>query len=279
MVRDLFQPDETRRVFSMLMLVNGVAPVAAPLIGGYILLWFGWRAIFWTLAGIGFACLTGIHFRLPETLHPSSARRMEAGKILSSYASLVRDRTFLSAALVCGCAASGMFCYIASAPFVFINLYGVSPQRFGWLFGFIAVGIISASQLNGRALHGVPADRVLRAAVTAQFVAGSALLAVTLARFGGFVGLYIPLYVYVACVGFVYPCGAALAMASHARMAGFASALLGTLQFGIAAASTILLGTIESSSAMPMAIVIGVCGVCGLLINWGLVRHSRPEAH
>jgi MFS transporter, DHA1 family, multidrug resistance protein len=278
MVRDLFQPAETRRVFSMLMLVNGVAPVAAPLLGGYILLWFGWRAIFWMLALVGFACLVGMHLRLPETLHPDSSQRLEVRRIFSSYALLARNRTFVSAALVCGFAASGMFGYIASAPFVFINLYGVSPQHFGWLFGFIAVGIISASQINGRILHGVPADRVLRGAVIVQFVAGGTLLAATWARAGGFAGLYVPLYAYVACVGFVYPCGAALAMAAHARMAGFASALLGTLQFGIAAISTILLGTIQNTSALPMAIVIAVCGTCALLVNLVLVRGQAKAA-
>ena len=276
MVRDLFEPTETRRVFSMLFLVLGVSPIAAPLAGGYILLWFGWRAIFWLQAIIGLACLVGIHFRLPETMHPGTVHRLEPRKILANYGTLARDRTFLGTALVCGFAASGMFGYIASAPFVFINLYGVSPQHFGWLFGFIAVGIIGASQINGRALHGIPAERVLRAAVAVQFVSGSALLAVTLAQAGGFAGLYVPLYAYVACVGFVYPCGAALAMATHARIAGFASALLGTLQFGIAAISTILLGAIESASARPMAIVIAVCGACGILIDLAFVgrRHN-----
>jgi DHA1 family bicyclomycin/chloramphenicol resistance-like MFS transporter len=278
MVRDLFEPAETRRVFSMLMLVLGVSPVAAPLLGGYILLWFGWRAIFGLEALIGVACLIGIHFRLPETWLADAAHRLDARKILASYALLARDRTFVSAALVCGLAASGMFAYIASAPFVFINLYGVSPQNFGWLFGFIAVGVVGASQINGRVVHGVPTDRVLRATVIVQFVAGVALLATTLARAGGFAGLYAPLYVYVACVGFIYPCGAALAMAGHARMAGFASALLGTLQWGIAAVSTILLGTIENASALPMAIVISVCATCALVVNLALVRGQRTAS-
>jgi len=278
MVRDLFEPAETRRVFSMLMLVLGVSPIAAPLLGGYILLWFGWRAIFGLEALIGVACLIGIHFRLPETWRADAAHRLDARKILASYALLARDRTFVSAAVVCGLAASGMFGYIASAPFVFINLYGVSPQNFGLLFGFIAVGVVGASQINGRVVHWVPADRVLRVTVIVQFVAGGALLAATLARAGGFAGLYAPLYVYVASVGFIYPCGAALAMAGHARMAGFASALLGTLQWGIAAVSTILLGTIENASALPMAIVISVCGTCALLVNLAMVRGQRTAS-
>jgi len=276
MVRDLFLPAETRRVFSMLMLVNGVAPVAAPLLGGYLLLWFGWRSIFWALALLGLACLAGIHLRLPETLHRDAAQPLHAGRIFASYAQLARDRTFMGASLVCGTASAGLFGYIASAPFVFIKLYGVSPQRFGWLFGFIAVGIIGASQINGRLLHGVPVVRVLRIANVIQFLAAGALLAVVLAAARGFGGsllaIYLPLYIYVACVGFVFPSGAALAMAGHGRIAGFASALLGTVQFSIAAVSTILLGTIESSSAMPMAIVIAACGAGSVLVNVALLR-------
>jgi DHA1 family bicyclomycin/chloramphenicol resistance-like MFS transporter len=282
MVRDLFPPAETRQVFSMLFLVNGVAPVAAPLLGGYLLLWFGWRAIFWTLSLLGLACLTGIHLRLPETLRPGSAQPLHPERILSSYAQLARDRTFMGTSLVCGFASAGLFGYIASAPFVFINLYGVSPQHFGWLFGFIAVGIISASQINGRLLHGVPADRVLRIANVVQFVTGAWLLAVALATARGYGGslveLYVPLYAYVACIGFVFPCGAALAMAGHGRIAGFASALLGTVQFSIAAVSTILLGTIESASALPMAIVIAVCGAGSILVNVVFLRGHHDAA-
>src|SRR5579862_2716117 len=193
MVRDLFEPAETRRVFSMLMLVLGVSPIAAPLLGGYILLWFGWRAIFGLQALIGAACLVGVHLRLPETMHPQSAQSLDPSRIFGNYALLARDRNFLSASLVVGFTAAGMFAYIASAPFVFINQYGVSPQNFGWLFGFIAIGIIGGSQINGRMLHGVPAERVMRASVIVQFLTAAILLAVTLARAGGFLGLYAPL--------------------------------------------------------------------------------------
>ena len=138
MVRDLFPPDQMRRVFSMLMLVVGVSPIAAPLIGGYILIWSGWKAIFLTQASLGALCLLGIHFRLPESLSPDDVRPLHASHILSSYQRLFRDRTFLGASLVSGFSSAGMFAYIASAPFVFISLYKVSPQRFGWLFGAIA---------------------------------------------------------------------------------------------------------------------------------------------
>src|SRR5579864_8153481 len=168
MVRDLFPPDQMRRVFSMLMLVMGVSPVAAPVIGGYVLIWFGWKAIFFTQASLGLACLIGVHLRLPESLSPDDVRPLHASHILSSYKRLFRDRTFLGASLVSGFSSAGMFAYIASAPFVFINIYRVPTQRFGWLFGAIAAGVITASQVNGRMLHGVPLWRVLRTANLGQ---------------------------------------------------------------------------------------------------------------
>jgi DHA1 family bicyclomycin/chloramphenicol resistance-like MFS transporter len=161
MARDLFPPSELRRVFSMLMLMMGVSPILAPLIGGYILLWFGWASIFWTQALLGAACLLVIHFRLPESLAAVDARPLRARHILSGYGILFRDGTFVGASLVCGFSSAGMFAYIASAPFVFINLYKVPTQRFGWLFGAIAAGVITASQVNGRMLHGVPLGRAI----------------------------------------------------------------------------------------------------------------------
>ena len=267
MARDLFPPSELRRIFSMLMLVMGVSPILAPLIGGYILLWFGWAAIFWTQALLGTACLAGIHFRLPESLAADDVRPLRARHILSGYGILFRDGTFVGASLVCGFSAAGMFAYIASAPFVFINLYKVPAERFGWLFGAIAAGIITASQVNGRMLRGVPLGRVLRIANLVQLGAGFALLGAASTGAGGLMGVFVPIFLYVASNGFVFPNGSAIAMMRHGRIAGTASALLGTNQFVLAAIATTVLGTIATSTALPMAIVIAGCGLAATLLN------------
>ena len=268
MARDLFPPSELRRVFSMLMLVMGVSPIAAPLIGGYILLWFGWAAIFWTQALLGTMCLLGIHFRLPESLAAVDARPLRARHILSGYGILFRDGTFVGASLVCGFSSAGMFAYIASAPFVFINLYKVPTQRFGWLFGAIAAGVITASQVNGRMLHGVPLGRVLRIANLVQLVAGFLLLGAALTGAGGLPGVFVPVFLYVASNGFVFPNGSAIAMMRHGKIAGMASALLGTNQFVLAAIATTFLGAIPVSTVLPMAVVIFGCGVAATLLNF-----------
>jgi DHA1 family bicyclomycin/chloramphenicol resistance-like MFS transporter len=277
MVRDLFAPAETRRVFSTLMLVNGVAPVAAPLIGGYLLLWFGWQSIFWTLGLTGTVTLAGVHFHLRETLDPSRARPLEPGRVFATYGALLADRTLLGASLAVGAAGAGMFAYIASSPFVFINLYGVAPERFGWIFGTIAIGIVVASQVNGRLMGGVPALRVLRWSSLAQCSAGVLLLAAVETGWGGAATVYLPLLVYVSLIGMVFPNGSALALARHAEVAGMASALLGTVQFSAAALSTTLLGLIGEGSARPMALVVLACGAAAVAVNFGLLRGREGE--
>lgn len=277
MVRDLFPPDQMRRVFSMLMLVMGVSPVAAPVIGGYILVWSGWKAIFIVQASLATLCVVGIHFRLPESLSPDEFRPLHASHILSSYRRLFGDRTFLGASLVSGFSAAGMFAYIASAPFVFINLYKVPPQRFGLLFSAIAAGIITASQVNGRMLHGVPLWRMLRTANLVQLAASLLLLAAALTGIGGLLGVFIPIFIYVSSCGFVFPNGSAIAMMRHGKIAGTASALLGTNQFTLAAIATIVLGTMEITTALPMAIVIAGCAAAATLLNF-LTLGSRLES-
>jgi len=268
MVRDLFPPVDLRRIFSMLVLVLGVSPLISPFIGGYLLVWFGWKSVFLTQALLGAATLLAVHFRLAESLAPENARPLHMEHVIASYAHLLRDRTFLGASFVCGFSSAGMFAYIASAPFVFINLYKLPPQQFGWLFGFIAAGLIAASQVNGRMSHKIALWKVLRIANLVQLISGFAVLAIAATGFGGLVGIFAPVFVYVSATGFVFPNGNAIAMMRHGNMAGTASALLGTNQFVIAAVTTIVLGMIDNSSAMPMAIVIAGCGAAATVLNY-----------
>lgn len=267
MVRDLFQPHELRRIFSMLILVLGVSPVIAPLIGSYLLLWFGWKAAFVAQALIGTACMVGMHYRLTESLAHDDRRPLRFDVIKSGYMQLLRDRTFLGASAVCGFSSAGTFAYITSAPFVFISLYKVPTQRFGWLFGAVAAGMVIASQINGRMSHRVPLWQVLRVANLVQLAAGTFLLVAVLTGVGGLIAVFTGVLVYVSAQGFVFPNGSAIAMMRHGNIAGTASALLGTNQFLIAAVAATFLGFLDNP-AVPMAIVIAGCAVFSTLLNF-----------
>jgi MFS transporter, DHA1 family, multidrug resistance protein len=280
MVTDLFPARELRRIFSMLVLVLGVSPVIAPLIGSYLLVWFGWNSAFVVQALLGTACLVGMHFRLPESLAHESRRPLRFGVITSNYARLFKDRTFLGASVVCGFSSSGTFAYITSAPFVFIVLYKVPTERFGWLFGSVAAGMVVASQINGRMSHRIPLWRVLRTANTVQLFAGVLLLASVLTGFGGMWSVFACVFIYVSAQGFVFPNGSAIAMMRHGDIAGTASALLGTNQFLIAALTTTFLGFIDNP-ALPMAIVIAGSAVASTTLNFltlGPRLETAPQA-
>jgi len=278
-VRDLFEPHEAVRIYAGLMLVMGVAPMLAPLFGGYLLVGFGWRAIFWVISSFGAICLALAIFRLPETHSGEAPHPFELGHILAGYGRLLVHRRYLGYALTGGFSSAGMFAYIASSPFVLIDLYHIPAQHYGWIFGSNAFGLILASQLNGRFLHHrFGGDTVLYGANFVQALAGMVLLTATLTGVGGLAGVLVPLFFYIACIGFVMPNATALAMAPHGRNAGAASSLLGSLQFSLGAVAAIIIGAIRNATALPMAATIAICGTLGLIFHRALVGTHCPAS-
>jgi DHA1 family bicyclomycin/chloramphenicol resistance-like MFS transporter len=253
-------------MYSFLMLVMGIAPITAPLLGGQLLALFGWRSIFWLLAGFGLSCLLMVTFGLPESLPADRRNRAGARSALGMYGQLLADRRYLGYALAGGFLSAGMFAYISGSPFVVIELYGVSPQQYGWIFGTNALGLIIASQLNRRLLARYSGDTILSATLAVAAVASLALVLVAAFGLGGLAGLLLPLFICIASVGLVGPNTAAAAMAPYGRMAGSASALLGTLQFVVGAISGIVVGALYNGTALPMAGTIAACCVAALVI-------------
>jgi DHA1 family bicyclomycin/chloramphenicol resistance-like MFS transporter len=266
-VRDRFDEREAARFFSLLMLVTGLAPILAPSVGGQIVVFFSWRVIFWTLAGFGLLGFAAVTILLPESLPPARRTQGGVGEALRVYARLLRDRAFMRYALSGALVISGMFTYIFGSPFVFMQIYGVRPERFGWIFGSIALGLISASQLNRFLLARVAGAGILSRALVVSATAGLALLIAAWTGAGGLPGLLVPLFVYIASLGFVLPNVIATALASQGRNAGTASALLGTLQFGAGASVGVLLGALGNGTAVPMAALIAACGLAALAVH------------
>jgi DHA1 family bicyclomycin/chloramphenicol resistance-like MFS transporter len=266
-VRDQFDERESARVFSLLMLVMGLPPVLAPLVGGQILVLFGWRAVFWTLAAYALACLAAVLLVLRESLPSERRSRGGVREALRVYARLLRDRGFMRYNVSNALGISGMFAYIFGSPFVFMQIFGVRPERYGWLFGLNALGLITASQLNHVLLRRVAGPGILSRALVVTAVAGVALLAAASTGAGGLPGLLLPLFVYVSSLGFVLPNVIAAALAPQGRSAGSASALLGAVQFGAGAAVGMLLGLLGNGTAVPMAGLIAACGLSAFAVH------------
>ena len=267
MVRDYFGARESARVFSFLMLVMGVAPIMAPLLGGTLVVHFGWRSIFGFLCAFASLCLVNVTFFLRES-HPPAKRRAETLRsAVKLYGRLLRDRTFLAYALSGSLLAAGMFAYIAGSPFVFIELFHVRPDRFGWFFGINAAGIILASQINGFLARRVDPHKTLRVAQTVAAVAGIILFVMGRTRTGGFAGILIPLFIFVSCYGFSIPNSTALAMAPHGKVAGSASAVVGFLQFLVSGIAGLSVSLLHDGTIFPMTFVMACVGSLALLIN------------
>lgn len=269
MVRDLCDATESARIYSLLMLVMGVSPILAPVIGGQLLLVTGWRGIFALLAAIGLTSLAAVTLVLPESMPQERRSGGNLSSFLALYLRLLRDRRFIPYALAIGCIAGVNFAYITGSPFVFIELNGVSPQHFGLFFGVNAFGLIGGSQLNRRLLKYYAPRRILNVAFPIHAAAALLLALCGATGFGGFSAIPPLLFVCLASAGFLLPNLTALAMSPFGEVAGSASALLGTLQFSIGAGAGTLVGLLHNGTAVPMTAVVAVCGLLGYLIVRG----------
>jgi DHA1 family bicyclomycin/chloramphenicol resistance-like MFS transporter len=272
-VRDLFGPEEAPRIFAYMMLVLAVAPLIAPFLGGYLLIWASWRAIFWIQAAIGAIAAIAIMLRLPET-HGGAHRTLHPFKILRDYFYIAQDRRFIAYALAGAIGNAAMFAYITGSPHVFIDLFHVQAQNFGWFFGSNAAGLIATAQVSARLLRRASAERVMLSAQIAQVLTGAALVLIAASGFGGIVGLALALFVFVALNGAIMPMATGVSMRHFGLNAGMASALLGTLQFGAATISSLAMGAFSPHTPVPMAAIMAGCAVAGLALHVLL----RPRA-
>jgi len=266
-VRDMSEPQEAARVFSQLMLIMGIAPILAPWVGGQILLFSGWRGIFILLTAFGGLTLAASYFILPETLPAARRVRGGFGIAFRNYGALLSDRRFMGFSLAAGFISGTLFSYIAGASFVFIELYGITPQRFGYLFGLNAVGLVAASQINRLLLRRFPAEAILSWAMKGNALAASALALFGYTGWGGLYPLAIFLFIALFHVGLTYPNIPAVALAPYGSLAGSASALLGAFQFLIGGAGGALVGVFFNGTAFPMTACMAACSIVGWILH------------
>ena len=273
-VRDLYDTSEAARMFSLLMLIMGAAPILAPMAGGQLMLIAGWRGIFAFLGIFGLASLGAAALYLPESLPEERRIRSSFAEMATGYGDLLRNRYYLRYAVALGCVAGGTFSYIAGAPLFFIELHGVSPQYFGLFFGANAFGLIGASQVNRRLLRRYSAQRILGAAFAVNGAAALLLTAAVISGIGGFPAQATLIFVCLCMAGLLYPNVTALAMAPFGDGAGSASALLGAIQYTLGASAGAIVGMLHNDTALPMTATMAVCGVVG----WSAARGRSRQA-
>ncbi|CAI0723797.1 Sulfonamide resistance protein [Serratia liquefaciens] len=272
--RDLYSGHELTRFFALLMLVNGLAPIVAPVLGGAMLQFMDWRGIFGVLAGIAVLLFTLASLKLSESL--PAERRSQGGilAMLQSLGGLLTQRQFMGLCLTQGFVMAGMFAYIGASPFVLQQIYGLSPQMFSLCFAINGVGLIISAQISSRLSIHWGERKVLKGGLTLAAIS-SLLLLLAASLHAPLVLLLVPLFFSVAVIGIVGPTASSLAMQSQGDKAGSASALIGVSMFALGACSVPLTG-LGGTSSVSMALTIVGCYAIAILLFKLLVR--KPQA-
>jgi DHA1 family bicyclomycin/chloramphenicol resistance-like MFS transporter len=281
--RDLYSGGALLLFLSRLMLISGLAPVLAPVIGGLLNQFLSWRGLFAVLAGFGVVLLLVGAFGLRETLPPERRRQGGLAATAAGFRELLGDRLFVGAALCSGLVGASMFAYIAGSTFVLQRLFGMSPQGFSLVFGVNSLGIMAMSQLAGvLARRGRSAAWVLSLGLGLN-LAGASALVITVVGGLGLPLLLSSLFVMVSANGLVFPTTTTLALTDYPHQAGTASSLLGLIQFFGGAVAAPLVGIAGETTAIPLGVValVASLGAMTVLLFWvrPAVRRARrpPE--
>jgi len=270
-VRDLFGGLPLVRMLSRLALVNGLAPILAPVIGSQLLLLFPWRGIFVFLAVYGALVVLAAVFFIIETLPPERRVDLGRGATRQRYKSLFSDRIFVGVAIIAGMTFSGLFAYLSSSSFLFQQVYGLDAQQFGLLFAVNSIGVVAGVQASAYLARFIPPQWILAVAITVLLLAASSIVLVD-ALGGGLVGILIPLWLFIAACGFTFPITQVLALAAHGSEAGTAASLLGALNFGLAGLISPIVGLFGINNAIPMGVIMGSTALISIVVLWTVVR-------
>ena len=266
LVRDLFPVSENAKVFSLLMLVIAVSPIVAPTVGGYMTSIFGWHSIFIVLSIIVLINILTVYAWLPAGRPPDTTKSLMPGPIIKSFWEVFKVPQFYTYTLTGSFAASGLYAYIAGSPYIFMELYGVSEKQYGWIFGFIALGLISASQLNTVLLRKYSSEQITKVTLICQVITGSLLFTGAYFHLLGLFSTIVLAFLFLSTQGFAFPNTSALSIAPFSKNAGTASALMGAIQLGIGAGTTAIVSILSNHSELPMTGVMFGCAFTSLII-------------
>lgn len=265
-VRDCYSHSEASGVLSQITQVMIVAPLLAPMIGGYLLVWFGWPSIFLLLATCGVFLLVICWKFLPETAAHNSGDVEHSTSLIQDFGQVLSHIPTLRYILTSCFAFAGMFAYISASPFVAIQIFHVARQNFGYVFAITAVALMVGATLNRKFVGRTAPCVLLSRGVTCIFIAGWLMVGLAGAHIGGLAGVVGPMMLYMVGQGLVQPNAMASAMAPHGRLAGLASALMGGLQTAAGSLAGFLVGAFYNGTSLPMAATVAVMGTLAFLL-------------
>lgn len=274
-VRDHMAGRRAAQTLSYITLTMGVAPLVAPLLGGFLLNRFGWPAIFACLGSFGLALGVATWLGFGESLKRPDREALRLGRLFGNYRAFFGNPLCVGYALVNGFVFAGLFAFLSGSPYVLIEVYGVPSGKFGFYFALSAVGLMLGALSNGRLVHHMSGERIMALGFAVLLATGGALVLLAWTRWGGPVGIMIPIMAYVFAQGLILPNATAAAMEPLPQMAGMGASLLGAIQMGGGSLSGYLVAVLYDGTPMAMSGTIAVMGVGAVLSYCGLVRRWR----
>lgn len=262
-VRDIFSPQESARIYSHLMLVMGLAPILAPLVGSFVLAIFGWKAIFVFLTAFGVACLAVSYLAIPQTTEPDKNEKIS--QALKKYWGILHDRNFVVCAISGALVMSALFAYITASPFAYLEFFGLSSKEYSLIFALNSIGFIAMSQINAYFLKKNSIEKVLKFMLLVPMISGAVLIFIGI-KYPDFWLFTATFFIFLASIGAINPNTTALALSNQLKHSGSASALLGTIQFTLATIMSLLISKLHDGNLASMTLVIGVCGILSCLV-------------
>lgn len=266
MVRDLFPPKDGAKIFSMLMLVLSVSPLLAPSIGGFLVTSFGWRFLFGALTAIAIIDIFLVAFALPVTYAPDPTVSMSLKPILRNFREVLKNKTFFVYTIAGSLSFAGLFVYVAGAPAIFMDGFGVGPKVFGGIFAILACGMIGGGQLNHLLTKNYGSKRIFKGALCLQAAVGLVFFVGSVLTTFGLIPTICFLFVLLACAGVAGPNATALALEPFSKNVGSASSLLGFLQLSVGSLAAVLVGILDMKGVLPTAAVISVFSGVGVIL-------------
>lgn len=277
-IRDVYDGPRLAKAMSMLMLVLTAAPMAAPLLGAWVLAVFDWRAVFWTLSAYAMVWTALIVLTIPETLSNDRRISIHPAAVARVFYSVLSHKRAMGYALTAALGFAGMFAYITATPFLYMDLYGVSPQGYALFFAANIGAMALSSFTNGRLSGTYSIDQLLGLFTWVILIASGVLAVTALTGWGGVWGLAVPLFFYVGSLSAMAANGISGTLQFFGHSAGTASSVFGVLQFGGGSLAGWMVAALNDGTPVPMAVLIGVCAAGAFLIfrAWARQRYTAP---
>lgn len=266
MVRDLFPVKDIPKVFSLLMLIVGLSPMLAPTVGGYVTEYYGWHVVFFILMCMGILILLAAEIGLPTTFKPDTSISLKPKPIITNFLTIIKEPQFYTYAFAGSIAFSGLFTYVAASPILFMDIFKVDAKTYGWIFAFMSLSFIGASQLNSFLLKKYSSEQMIFGSLIVQTCVSILFLALAMNSLLGLYETITLLFLFLACLGISNPNTAGLTLAPFSKNAGSASALMGAIQLGLGALASFAVGVFVKNSMLPMVLIITVSTVLALII-------------